>query len=502
MKRKVLVASTLTVVLLGVAYVGGSWKAGRSVQETLDKQNQWLSNLPYFIVKNREYHRGWFSSSEKTTLQINPQMYRFFLEKEGEPLPTFEVTYTQNIQHGPLPLLFTRGNPHPYKAVVTTEFEFAPETQKFLTRFFGTQKPINIENRISFNDDGVITIKVPAFDYEEAISGVKAKWQGLNATLDYGGDFNRVKLNAEAPGLSGEAKGKGNFSLNGLTFTVEHVRGKTGLMIGESTAKIDNFNLDMPGDAPFKVALQNVSYDGKLSENGELVDGSALFRLEKLTLNDQPYGPAELLAEANHLHGPTLARLGDEFNRLQKQQLSRDQLTTELVKLAKSQGMPLLTHDPHLAIRHLDIKLPDSSIHLSGEVGLHGFKPEDLDQPVVFMRKLVAKADFNVPRKVISTVVTWQARNMFGNADNGVSQADLDYLAGQFVEGQLDRMADQKLIRVDGDTVSATASLENGKFVLNGVDVPLPWEQVQHAVSDATGGTPAAKAPAGKPASK
>ncbi|WP_283150539.1 YdgA family protein [Silvimonas soli] len=483
-KRKVLVGGTLAVVLLGAAYVGSSWMAGRSVQDTLEKQNQWLSSLPYFIVKNREYHRGWFSSTEKTTLQINPQLYRFFLEKEGEPLPTFEVTYTQNIQHGPLPLL-SHFNPHPYKAVVTTDFQFSPETQKTLSRFFGTQKPISIENRISFNDDGLMTIKVPSFDYEEAISGVKAKWQGLNATLDYGGDFNRVKLIATAPGLSGEAKGKGQFMATDMTFESDHVRGKTGLMIGTSSAKIADFTLDMPGDNPFKLGLHNLSYDGKLAENGELIDGSAHFMLEKLVLNDQPYGPAELLAEANHLHGPTLAKLGDEFNRLQKQQLTREQLSSELMKLAKAEGMPLLTHDPRLAIRKLDIKLPDSSIHFSGEVGLQGFKPEDLDQPAVFMRKLVAKADFNVPRKVISTVVTWQARNMFGNADNGVSQADLDYLAGQFVEGQLDRMSEQKLIRVDGDTISATASLEGGKFILNGANVPLPWEQVQHAVAGA-----------------
>ncbi len=115
------------------------------------------------------------------------------------------MTYTQHIEHGPLPLI-SHFNPHPYKAVVTTEFNFTPDTQKFLARFFGTQKPIEMENRIAFNDDGIIHITVPAFDYEEAISGVKVKWQGLDSTLDYGGDFNRVKFLATAPGLSGEAK--------------------------------------------------------------------------------------------------------------------------------------------------------------------------------------------------------------------------------------------------------------------------------------------------------
>ena len=491
MKRKVLVGGTLAVVLLGVAYVGSSWMAGRSVQDTLDKQNQWLSSLPYFIVKNRDYQRGWFSSTEHVTLQINPQLYRFFLEKEGEPLPKFEVTYTQHIEHGPLPLL-SHFNPHPYKAVVTTEFNFPPATKKYLDGFFEGKEPLQMENRIGFNDDGIISIVVPSFEHEEALSGVKLKWQGLNATVDYGGDFNRVKFLATAPGLSGEAKGHAKFSLENLTLAADHVRGKTGLMVGTTDSRLANFNLEMDGDNPFKLALQNFAYAGKLTETGELVDGSAHFTLDKLVLNDQPYGPAELLAEATHLHGPTLSRLGDEFNRLQKEQLTREQLSAELVKLAKSGGMPLLTHDPHLAIKTLDIQLPDSSIHLNAEVGLQDFKPEDLDQPAVFMRKLVAKANFRVPRKVVANIVTWQARSMFGNNGNGVSQADLDYLAGQFVEGQINRMADQKLINVDGDNLSADASLNGGKFILNGVDVPLPWEQAAAAAGIKT--TPSAKA--------
>lgn len=82
MKRKVLVGGSLAVVLLGAAYVGSSWMAGRSVQQTLDKQNQWLTSLPYFIVKNRDYQRGWFSSTEHVTLQVNPQLYRFFFWKK------------------------------------------------------------------------------------------------------------------------------------------------------------------------------------------------------------------------------------------------------------------------------------------------------------------------------------------------------------------------------------------------------------------------------------
>lgn len=476
MKQKIVLASIAALAGVGALWVGGAYFAGKSVESTLEKQHKWLSEQPYFLIKDRSYQRGWFTSTEKATLAINPEIYRFLLEKEGEQLPVFEVTYTNRVLHGPLPLI-GQFNPRPAKAVVQTELQFAPETQKLLSRFFGDQKPIEVENRIGFDDDGVMQIKVPGFDYEEAIAGIKAKWQGLNATVDYGGDFNRVRIEASAPGLEGFAKDKGQFNLKNLSFNLDHTRGNNGLMLGTTSAKVANFALDLPGESPLKIALENLSYAGKLSETNEFVDGEVVLTLAKLVLNDKPYGPAELQAEASHLHGPTLAKLNDEFSQLQKRPLKREEFTDEIVKLAKTHGMPLLTHDPHFGIRKLEMQMPEGTLKFSAGIGLKGFKEADLDNPVDLVNKLSAKADFTVPRKIVETVVMWQARSMFGGPQSNVSNADLDYLAGQFVEGQISRLADQKLIKVDGELLTASATLEGGEFTLNDILVPLPWQE-------------------------
>ncbi len=476
MKQKIVLGSVAALAGVAVLWVGGAYYAGKSAEATLERQHKWLADQPYFVVKGRTYQRGWFSSTETATLAVNPELYRFLLEKEGKPLPALEVTYTNRVLHGPFPLI-GQFNPRPAKAVVQTELKFAPETQKLLSRFFGAQKPIEVENRIGFNDDGVIKIKVPAFDYEEAISGIKAKWQGLNATIDYGGDFNRIKLNALAPGMTASAKDKGDVSFGKLEFGVDHTRGKAGLMLGSTRASLANFALNIADEDPLKIVLENLTYSGKLGESGDFIDGEAAINLAKLTLNDKAYGPAELQAEAAHLHGPTLAKLNDEFNKLQKRPLKRDELTDEIVKLAKAHGMPLLTNDPRFGIRKLEVKLPEGTLKFSAGLGLKGFKEKDLDQPVELVNKLSAKADFTVPRKIVETLVMWQARSMFGGPDSGVSGADLDYLASQFVEGQINRLADQKLIKVEGDLLTAAATLEGGEFTLNDILVPLPWQE-------------------------
>lgn len=476
MKQKIVLASVASIAGVCALWIGGAYYAGKSVETTLEKQHKWLAEQPYFLIKDRTYQRGWFSSTEKATLAINPEIYRFLLEKEGEALPVFEVTYTNRVLHGPLPLI-GQFNPLPAKAVVQTELQFAPETQKLLSRFFGEQKPIEVENRIGFDDDGMIEVKIPGFDYEEAISGIKAKWQGLDATIDYGSDFDRVKVMAMAPGLEGFAKDKGQFSLKDMEFSLDHTRGKNGLMLGDTRAKLASFTLDMPGESPLKIALENLAYAGKLAEANDFINGEVALKLSKLVLNDKPYGPAELQAEASHLHGPTLAKLNSEFTLLQKRPLNREQFAEEIVNLAKTHGMPLLTHDPRFGIRKLEMQMPEGTLKFSAGIGLKGFKETDLDNPVELVNKLSAKADFTVPRKIVETVVMWQARSMFGGPQSNVSNADLDYLAGQFVEGQINRLADQKLIKVEGDLLTAAATLEAGEFTLNDILVPLPWQE-------------------------
>lgn len=474
MKRKIVLGSAAAVATAGVLWVGGAFFAGKGVEATLDKQYKWLADQPYFIVKSRSYERGWFSSTESVTLTLNPQIYRFFLEKEGTALPVFEVSYTNRVLHGPFPKI-GQFSLLPAKAVVQTEFRFAPEAQKWLSRFFGAQKPVEMENRIGFNNDGEISIKVPGFDYEEAIAGINAKWQGMTMRVDYSEDFSRVKLAAQAPGLAVAAKDVVNFGFNGLDLAVEHARGKAGLMLGETRANLANLTLDLPGEEPLKVELEKLAYVGKLNESGDFLNGEAGINLAKLGLNGTSYGPAEIQAEASHLHGPTLAKLNEEFIKLQKRPLKRDELAGEAVKLAKDHGMPLLTHDPHFGIRKLEVKLPKGMIKFSAGFGIKGFKEQDVEQPVELLRKISAKVDLSVPRENLEILVRGLVRLRFGLDANTAAAADLDDLIWQYIDGEISNLIEQKYINVDGDTLSTTAVFENGKYILNNISVPVPW---------------------------
>lgn len=481
MNKKVLAIGGALAGGLVIAYLGTTWWAGKSAEAVLAKQHRLLADLPYFVVKSRDYQRGFFSSTERTTIALSPNLlkpYQMFALPSQPDLSKFELTYTQTIQHGPLPRLF-QGDPSLLKAAVVTDIQFTPETQKLLKNFFGEQKPFQIENRIAFSDDGVFSLKVPGFDHEEALSKVKVSWQGFDGRIDYTHDFDRVKIDAHAPGLRIEAGPKGVFGFKALHFTTDNARSPFGIMLGEGKLTLAEASFQQKEERDVDARLTDIRYLVKTTAQGDFVNSGFDLSTQSLVLNGKTYGPARLVAEANHLHGPTLGRLSAAINKLQREVPSTAEQASQMLALLEKEGLPLLKNDPELAIRQLSVKLPEGDVNFKAQLGLKGFAETDLKQPVKLLEKIHASADLRLPKPVIETYVLWQARSMIAtDTQDGEhpDAADLDHLARNLMEAQIRKLIAQKLVREEGDYLASSAQWEGGRLKVNGTAVPLPWQ--------------------------
>lgn len=487
MKKNALIASGAIIGGALVAFLGSTWWAGKTTEETLAKQHKLIADLPYFVVKSRDYQRGLFTSSERTTVALNPALiepYFNMLRPSGQPMPKFELTYVQHIKHGPFPLL-GQGNLTPLKAAVVTDIEFSDESKKMLAKFFGEQKPLQIENRIKFNEDGIFTLKIPTFSYEEALSKVKSNWQGLDASIVYGGDFNKVDIYAKAPGFRLEAGPKGTFELKNLAFETHNVRSSSGLMLGEGKFTLDEVTAHIAeGEKPIDVKLETLAYLVKSGATGDFIDATGDITLKTLTLNEKAYGPVKIAVEANHLHAPTLAKLNKGLTAIQKAFPDPTVQGPKMLEMLRKDGLPLLRNDPSIALKELSVKLPEGLLLLKGNLALKGFEDKDMDMPLKVLEKLQAKVDLRVPKKVIETYVLWQARGMIATDTTEGERPDtedLDNLARNLMENQIKKLTQQNLIRVDGDSLTAIAEWKAGKLVVNGTPVPLPWQAIAPA---------------------
>lgn len=465
-----------------VVYGGASWWAGHGAEQAMAAQVQQLGKMPYFVVKSSSYKRGWLSAEQTVELELTDRLtwpYQAYLKFADKPYTPIRIKYRNHVQHGPLPLL-GRFNLRPLKAYVETELILSADAKKALKPFFGEQPPIRIENRIAFNNDGQMRIRMPAFDYQEALSGVKLNWQGMDSGLTYSGDYTRYGVNSLLPGTLLDAASKGQIEVGKITLKTESQRGVAGLMLGRGEATLGKLTAGIKEPAPFKAGLTGLRYSYQSSAEGDFLNSDVQLDLATLDLNGKHYGPAHMAFAARHLHAPTVARLEQLFLDMDKQGLSAQGATDKAFELVKKNGLPLLRHDPQLELKQLNITLPEGKVNVSGKLALKGFQETDLEQPLVMLEKIDARADIKLPKKVVETYVRLLVRNILidrsGSELNEEQVANIDNLAQQLVQGQIANLLEQKLIRAEGDILATSAVWHGGKLAVNEVNVPLPWQ--------------------------
>lgn len=481
------VAIGLGAGLVGVAlvYSGAAWWAGISAEQALKEQEQQLSRLPYFKIKAAAYHRGWLSAEQEVTLELSDSLtwpYQLYLKYADKPYQPITLSYRQHVRHGPFPLL-SQFDPRPYKAVVTTELLLSDDMKAKLKPFFGDQPPVSFENRVGFNNDGEIAVRVPSVNYEEAISGIKIGWKGLHATFAYNGGYDHFRIDGQMPGLALDAAGKATVNLQTLRFGGATTRGVAGLLLGDSHASLQSVAVDIKEATPFAATLENISYHTVSSAQGDFINADGQLNFGALLLDGKRYGPAALEAAARHLHAPTLAKLDASITQLQREALTDDQAASKAMALLKDNGLPLLRNDPELQLKSLSIKLPEGEVRAKGDIKLTGFVDQDLEQPVQLLNKISAHADLRLPKPVVEAYVRLLVRNVLisrsGRDMTPEQVAEMDNLARQLVQGQVANLIEQKLIRDEGQTLVITAAWAKGRLDINGQDVPLPWQTPQ-----------------------
>jgi len=505
---------TFAAAILGglfVLYGGAAYWAGIKAEETLEEQHRMLATLPLFKVKSHTYDRGWFSSQETTELVFNRRLtgpYEGMLPDNVRALLGSTIRFTNTVKHGPLPGLGSF-DLRPARALVTTQFDMSESTKKTLALFFGDKEPITVINRLGFGGGGELKVNVPNFDYEEALSGVKVKWQGFNLTVDYQQGFKQYQTEAVSPSFSLEAASKGTVHFDGVRYVSDIRPGVTGVKLGTSELTVNNVQLNWKDSIPYSIKLNDLVYLLTRMHVGEFINPSGEFKPSSVTLkglhyqivtseedpfvnsrgklgfdtfsyNDQVYGPMRLDVSANHLHGPTLVKLDQAIAQLPIEGMDAATLRKSYIGTIKKYGIPLLENDPRLVVNEFYLKMPSGEATLKGQLALKGFHEADLKDPITVLKRFQVNADVSLPRQTLENLVVTQARNLFTvdqSAEDQPNLNEIDDLAKNLLDNQLAQWTDQGYIRVDGGQLSTRIDYHDGELRVRDKRVPLPWEE-------------------------
>ena len=237
-----LVLLVLVLLQLFTAYI-----FGYITQTQMDYQFSHLSESPLIKVKQREYHRGIFSSDSTTEISLNSQMlatiFNILPKNETESIAAlanqeYSIKYTTHIEHGIFAGLLN-GYFMPTLAYAKTTIIYPDSVKNILSKFFNNKPPLAVDNLIYLDKSGRYEVYSPKFDYSEAVSGVKVTWGGMDLRIKYNDKFDKFNTKVSVPLFELIAPTKGSATIKNLVYRSDSATSANRIKVGDTHLTLD-----------------------------------------------------------------------------------------------------------------------------------------------------------------------------------------------------------------------------------------------------------------------
>ncbi len=499
--KKIIIGGAIPVVL--AAFLGTPYYFGIKAQQSLEEQHKILADTFFFDVVSHQYERGWFSSKETTVIRFHPTLLANLSEQMPANIKTVldkEITVVNHVKHG----LFADGLT-PVRASVTSEFQFDPEVQKVLARFFNDKTPVTVKNTIYLSGSGKLETNVAPFEYEE-LSGIKLDWKGMTSQINYQSGFSEYTSQYSVPLLKAILADKGEMVIENVAINNTTATGKTGVDLGSTDVKVDKFNVawkenidynirlnelvNMVTDlqigafinptgtiAPSNISVEKLSYQSKTTENVEgFVDSEGHFIFDKLHYGTDQYGPLDVHISAEHLDGKSLTALKNRWQQIVTEDVPEGQAQDMILEAVRKEGAGLFTNNPVFKIKKFEFMAPSGHIKVNGEVLFNGLKQDDLNDFNTLLQKMKANVNFDISNKVLEEFAVSQARGLFATEDPNANSEEPDPKAIEdvnqtirlMVSGTINSLSEEGYLKQSNNAIQTNVLLENNEVKLNG----------------------------------
>ncbi len=508
LKIKLKVVTSVIIILI-LAQVVTAYFFGVIAEKQLNLQFKHMTDSSMITVVKHDYHRGWFSSDETVTLAVNSQ----FLKNIANLLPSadkesaitlnktdYVVNYSTHITNGVF-AGWLHGKIYPTIAYADTRVVLPEKLNKILNKFFDGKPAFKINNVVFLNKAGKYIITSPSFNYDEALSGVKVSWGGLDLEIAYNDKFNQFENNLEAPFFAMIAPTKGELSFSGLnynsvsSYSVNQIKvgttdfNLTSLKVQLLESNITQFKL---GEAvhlltginsvdflngidainPTDFTISRVHYNSLSNDQKNLFSASAKAGFESITSNSNNYGPMNFDLDIGHIDAPAFSKLADLLNSAASEDQSTSVNRDKTIAQLKTTMLPILVNSPLITLNEFKLKTPSGLISLAGSATTHNFESADMSEQSKFMQKLSLKMGFNVPKPVLAYFFVLQMKYFLtsGNAQMDKQSSDaLVKVVNILLDNQLSVWLKKGYLKESANELSSTIAMESGVVTLNGV---------------------------------
>ena len=449
-------------VLVAAAVVGGAAYSGNQAKKQLQAlplalQTQW----PMLKVVDQRYEKHLFSATHNVTLQIGCSPAAG--SASGGPLL---VSFTQRIQHGPLP-----GFTSLAAAVIDTELVLPEAQRKALAELTGNQPPLTLHTVVGLTGAHHSRLAMPQFQMRGP-KGEQFAWQGLQ--LDVDGNGSGFKYDLSLPGASMSGRDE-NMGME-MKFTGIKMHGQASgggslwLRPGKAEGELEAMEMAMSGpasqtQAPMTFALRKLKLSTDSSIDKGLLSGTGRFTGAG-NVGDVKLDKVEMQVSLKRLHAASYERLMQHMMEVSNTCDAQQAAVAPQMLLAQMQedAVALLPFNPEYSLDSLSLEIDGKRGEASYAVGVNGISEAELKQPLLAL--LMSKGQFRGHAKLPLAWVEGTVAK-FGGPGDPAAQAEM-------VNVMLTKMTGDGVVVREGDMLSTEFAYDRGQLTVNGKAMGRP----------------------------
>lgn len=293
------------VFVLCIPYIMGTIAKNR-LYTHYNYLNEIMSQV--FEIKIIEYNHGWLSSnseikitlkSVKLSTELGKKLYPYVTpEYQEKAAEEFSIFFNSKIIHGPF--IFQKLNPNLPKVQLgigfihsTLDIPWNYQGLRLLDYTIGKKQIIQGSTLINLIGNLTNYIELPSMHYINYDSGIIFDWSGLKVTSYDSNNFQRKKIALEILPLHiSNMAGNRIFDSAPMTISGNFNRESTNQWDGDINLKLGNLVLSK-NNKPY-LYIFDIELDNKKILKPDQVDFTNFFKILKVNMDGQDYGPFKL----------------------------------------------------------------------------------------------------------------------------------------------------------------------------------------------------------------
>ncbi|MCW8891210.1 MAG: YdgA family protein [Sedimenticola sp.] len=417
-------------------------------------------------VVSQTYQRNWFGAEAHTRFQVNLPVGPERAETE-----TFSFNLISQIDHGPL----TSDG----LALAKIKSEITSEGEAFLPADYEAE----INTLIDIGGQGVTRVKLPATQSDAVGDRPAIRFEGMDGEMRFDAALETVSADFTLPVLVLSDDKQQSLEIHGMKLSSHSSQDISGLMLGGGAFTVERILVQDP-ESGSRVEMDQLGIDASSSAEADSVSAFVRYRLEKVQVDDQVFGPAVLKLGFGNLPAAVLLKIQESVEEINAQQLSDERKGMALLSVLMGNAPGLLKGDPIITIDELSVQTPDGLIAGTLSLQSQGLEWKEITHAPAVLNKLVGDASLQMPEKLFRMLMQqkvqgdllrqFEQRRLMDPDSEMPTAEQLTDMSNTLVERQLELMLGQDLLVKEGGAIMTNAKLASGLLSVNGKTIPLP----------------------------